>query len=67
MSFRYLEQLSAGNRYRASDLSTYWRVSLKTAKRDIAHLKKKGVIEFIGAPKNGFYRIIKKADDVNVV
>lgn len=55
----YLEQLSAGNRYRAPDLSTYWGVSLKTAKRDIADLKRKGVIEFIGAPKNGFYRIIK--------
>jgi hypothetical protein len=29
----------------------------KTAKRDIADLKQKGVIEFSGAPKNGYYRL----------
>jgi len=44
-----------GKNCRASDLATHWSVTEKTAKRDIAALKKVGVIEFIGAPKNGYY------------
>ena len=57
----FLEQLAAGKQSRASDLAAYWSISEKTAKRDIADLKKKGVIEFVGAPKKGFYRIIESA------
>ena len=57
----FLEQLAAGKQSRASDLAAYWSISEKTAKRDIADLKKKGVIEFVGAPKKGFYRIIETA------
>jgi len=54
----FLEQLAAGKRIRASDLAAYWSISEKTAKRDIADLKRKGLVEFVGAPKNGFYRIV---------
>ena len=54
----FLEQLVASKQIRASDLATYWSISEKTAKRDIADLKRKGIVEFIGAPKNGFYRIV---------
>ena len=54
----FLEQLAAGKQIRVSDLAAYWSISEKTAKRDIADLKRKGLIEFVGAPKNGFYRII---------
>ena len=57
----FLEQLAAGKQSRASDLAAYWSISEKTAKRDIAGLKKKGVIEFVGAPKKGFYHIIESA------
>jgi len=46
----FLEQLAAGKHSRASDLAAYWSISEKTAKRDIADLKKKG-----------FYRIIETA------
>ena len=35
----------------------HWDVSQKTAKRDIADLKRKEFIEFLGAPKNGYYRL----------
>jgi len=52
----FLEQLAARKQIRASDLAAYWSISEKTAKRDIAALKGKGLIEFVGAPKNGFYR-----------
>jgi len=56
----FLEQLALGENCRASNLAAHWSVTEKTAKRDIAALKKGEVIEFIGAPKNGFYRIKSK-------
>ena len=52
----FLEQFAARKQIRASDLAAYWSISEKTAKRDIADLKGKGLIEFVGSPKNGFYR-----------
>lgn len=57
----FLEQLSTGNKSRAGSLAAHWNVTEKTAKRDIADLKKKGMIEFVGAPKKGFYRIKEQA------
>ena len=54
----FLEQLAASKQIRASDLAVYWSISEKSAKRDIADLKRKGLVEFVGAPKNGFYRIV---------
>jgi len=51
------EQLAAGIRARASDLATHWGVAEKTAKRDIAYLKGRELIEFIGSTKKGAYRI----------
>jgi predicted HTH transcriptional regulator len=39
-------------------MAAYWSISEKTAKRDIADLKRKSLVEFVGAPKNGFYRIV---------
>jgi len=52
-----LEQLAAGKQIIASELAAYWSISEKTAKLDIADLKRKGLVGFVGAPKNGFYRI----------
>jgi len=56
----FLEQHEASNQIKASDLAAYCSISEKTAKRDIAGLKRKGLIEFVGAPKNGFYRIMEE-------
>ena len=56
----FLEQLAVSKQIRASDLAGYWSISEKTAKRDIADLKRKGLIEFVGAPKNGFYRVVRE-------
>ena len=53
----FLNQTSKGLRISSSDLAAKWTVSQKTAKRDIADLKQKGLIEFFGAPKNGNYRL----------
>jgi len=53
----FLKQTGKGIRISGSDLAKYWNISKKTAKRDIADLKQKGLIEFLGAPKNGYYRL----------
>ncbi len=57
----FLEQLAAGRQARAAELAAHWEVSEKTAKRDIAYLKKRGLIEFVGSPKKGFYRLTMQA------
>lgn len=54
----FLDQLALGKNCRSSNLATKWSVTEKTARRDIADLKKRGVVKFIGAPKNGYYHII---------
>ena len=53
----FLNQTCKGIRVSSSELAVHWDISQKTAKRDIADLKQKGVIEFSGAPKNGYYRL----------
>lgn len=54
----FLQQLMSGQLVRAIDLRRRWAVSEKTAKRDIALLKKQGLIEFVGAFKTGNYRCV---------
>ena len=53
----FLNQTGKGVRVSSSELAAHWNVSPKTAKRDIADLKQKGLIKFSGAPKNGYYRL----------
>jgi predicted HTH transcriptional regulator len=53
----FLKQTGTGIRIPSSDLAAQWNISQKTAKRDIADLKRKGLIKFSGAPKNGYYRL----------
>ena len=52
----YLEALAAGKELRANDLRHRWGVSEKTARRDVAVLKERGIIEFVGPPRTGRYR-----------
>ena len=47
----FMEQLRNGQNCKASDLAAQWDVTGKTAKRDIADLKNKGLVRFVGAPK----------------
>jgi ATP-dependent DNA helicase RecG len=54
----FLGQIQAGRLPRASDIATQFHVTEKTAKRDIAGLKARGLIEFIGAPKTGRYQLL---------
>jgi len=53
----FLEQLSLGRSVKAVDIEVQWGVSEKTAKRDIAALRKRDLIVFIGAPKTGRYQL----------
>ena len=53
----FLNQIGKGVRVSTSELAAQWNISQKTAKRDIADLKHKGLIEFSGAPKNGYYHL----------
>ena len=53
----FLDELAAGRHVKAVDLCEHWSVVEKTAKRDISELKKQGMIEFVGAPKKGYYRL----------
>lgn len=53
----FLNQLGEGKKVKIADLAHRWNVAEKTAKRDIAALKKQRVIEFVGPPKTGKYRL----------
>ena len=55
-----LDQLSQGQKPRAKDIAAHFDVTEKTAKRDIAGLKARGLVEFTGAPKTGYYRLAKR-------
>lgn len=53
----YLEMLAAGEDVRANDMRRRWGVSEKTARRDVAALKQRGMIEFVGPSRTGWYRL----------
>lgn len=55
----YLEALAAGKEVRADDLRRRWGVSEKTARRDVAALKARDMIEFIGPLRTGQYRLLR--------
>jgi len=42
---------------KAQGIALRFDVTEKTARRDIADLKARGLIEFVGAPKTGYYRL----------
>lgn len=47
----------SGKRVKAADIKAQWNVVEKTAKRDIAELRKLELVEFVGAAKTGSYRL----------
>ncbi len=55
----FLEGLRAGQALTADDICRQWSAFLRTARRDIADLKDRGLIRFEGAKKTGYYEIIK--------
>ena len=53
----FLQQLQLGHRVSPDEIAQYWKKSVATVERDIAGLRKQNLIEFVGAPKTGHYRI----------
>ena len=53
----FLAQLRQGNRVTWREIVQQYQVSESTAKRDIADLQAKQLVEFVGAPKTGRYRL----------
>ena len=56
----FIAQIIAGRQPDWTALTQQWQVSRATARRDIADLKARGLIEFVGAPKTGFYQLASK-------
>lgn len=55
----FLVQLHEGAEITAREISARWAVTIKTARRDIADLKKRGLIKFKGPRKTGWYEVGK--------
>jgi len=53
----FVAALEAGRDVTAPDLARWWGVSEKTARRDIAALRRRGVIEFVGSFRRGRYQL----------
>jgi hypothetical protein len=51
----FLERLRSGSKLTAQDICRQWSVLLRTSRRDIAILKARGLIVFVGAKKAGWY------------
>ncbi|MBP7003439.1 DeoR family transcriptional regulator [Amaricoccus sp.] len=56
----FLEVVGAGCQVGAVEIMERWRVSEKTARRDIAALKAKGLMEFVGTRRSGRYRPVRE-------
>ena len=56
-----LQELAKGQRLKAADVAGHFDCSVKTAQRDLTALKDDGIIEFVSAPRTGFYRLCQPA------
>ena len=52
-----LQQLANGVEMKAPMVADQFKCSVKTAQRDLTMLKDEGKVEFVGAPRTGFYRL----------
>jgi len=57
---KILELIAAGKIIRRPDIEAIFRISQRTAHRDLAQLTEKEFISFIGPPKSGKYEITEK-------
>lgn len=53
----FINTLLEGEKVFAPDIAAYWRVTAKTAKRDITGLKSAGLIAYRGTRRSGFYEV----------
>ncbi len=53
----FLDRVGRGIRSKSYDIIVHWNVSPKTARRDIAGLRSSGLLQFVGARRNGRYQV----------
>lgn len=56
----FLKELEKGKKLKAYHLTKHWGFSEITSRRDIKPLMKHNLIEYVGSPKTGYYRIKHK-------
>ncbi|MBA4780879.1 MAG: hypothetical protein IPF48_14060 [Sphingomonadales bacterium] len=54
-----LDRVARGLSTRARDVAAHWRVSIKSARRDLAGLCACNLLHFVGARKNGRYHLVR--------
>jgi hypothetical protein len=54
----FLTELQKGKKINAKTITDFWKISLRTAKRDIQELGAMGLTKFEGSPNNGFYVMV---------
>jgi len=55
-----LERLCDGVELRRADVENEFQIGLRTAKRDLSDLVKRGLIEFVRSPHPGYYRLPRR-------
>lgn len=54
----FLARIAEGGRWGATDIMATWKVSLKTARRNIRSLQRVNLLMYVGSRRKGWYRRI---------
>jgi len=57
----FINTLLEGEKVFAPDIAAHWRVTAKTAKRDITSLKSAGLIVYRGTRRSGSYELVRRS------
>ena len=52
-----IEQMRANGEFRKAEIVAQFKCSSKTAGRDLRDLRRRGLIEFVGPTKTGYWRL----------
>ena len=55
----FLARVAEGGRYGATEIMAVWKVSLKTARRDISSLQRANLLVYVGSRRKGRYRCVQ--------
>lgn len=58
----FLTRVAEGGRCCATDITATWKVSLKTARRDIRGLQQASLLMYVGSRRKGRYRRVQERD-----
>ncbi|MEZ6152329.1 MAG: hypothetical protein R3C09_19690 [Pirellulaceae bacterium] len=54
-----LEQLAEGKKLKAGSVADHFNCSMRTAERALTSLKSQGMIDYVGNPRTGYYRLVQ--------